>query len=74
MGTYLFVNLKIVRHPNVKYDWEMESQPESFKGFTTIMSGCHIQSKYLEVMTDRNERNPSETRGTYLWMNLLEHL
>ena len=37
--TNLFVILKITRQINFKYHWEMESHPESFKGFTTIMSG-----------------------------------
>ena len=35
MGTYLFVNLNIVRQKYIKYHWEMESQSESFKDITT---------------------------------------
>ena len=34
--------LKSVRQTNIKYHWEMDSQPESFNGFTTIMSGIFL--------------------------------
>ena len=34
MGTYLFINLNIVRKIDIKYHWAMESQSKSFKDIT----------------------------------------
>ena len=77
-------NLKSVRRTSRHHHWVMDSNPETFKGLTTIMIGDY-PSQYeatLELtfiqMTLRDGRgskkNPSEIGGTYMWMNILKHL
>ena len=38
-GNRIFAYLKMVKQTNKKYQWEMESHPESIKGITLKMSG-----------------------------------
>ena len=60
----------------------MESKLETFKDLQKIMTRDNLRSlrqnrhqystKYILRVVGGKEKKPSEARGTYMWMNLLQ--
>ena len=44
METKMFVNLNIVRQTYIKYHWEMESKPKTFKDLQQRMTSDNLRS------------------------------